>query len=61
MKTHKFTVIIERDEDEVLIDSVPTLPGCHTQANSLDELMVIIKRLSSYFLNFTKKTQVTSR
>ncbi len=34
-----FSVIIERDEDGWLVASVPGLPGCHTQARSLDELM----------------------
>jgi predicted RNase H-like HicB family nuclease len=34
-----FSVVIERDADGLLIASVPSLPGCHTQARSLDELM----------------------
>lgn len=33
-----FSVVVEQDEDGVFIASVPTLPGCHTQARSLDEL-----------------------
>ena len=35
----EFSVIIERDEDGFYVASVPELPGCHTQAKSLDELM----------------------
>jgi len=35
---HDFHIVIERDEDGWLVGSVPTLPGCHTQAHSLDEL-----------------------
>ena len=35
----EFTVVIERDEDGYLVASVPGLPGCHTQARTLDELM----------------------
>jgi predicted RNase H-like HicB family nuclease len=35
----KFTVVIERDEDGYYVGSVPTLPGCHTQAKTLDTLM----------------------
>lgn len=31
-------VVIERDEEGWLVGSVPALPGCHTQARSLDEL-----------------------
>jgi predicted RNase H-like HicB family nuclease len=32
-------VIIERDTDGFYVASVPALPGCHTQAKSLDTLM----------------------
>ncbi len=39
----EFTVVIERDEDGYLIASVPALPGCHTQARSMDELLDRIK------------------
>jgi predicted RNase H-like HicB family nuclease len=35
----EFSVVIERDEEGYLVASVPSLPGCHTQARSLDELM----------------------
>lgn len=34
-----FTVVIEEGEDGYLISEVLELPGCHTQAKSLDELM----------------------
>lgn len=34
-----FDVVIERDEDGLYVASVRNLPGCHTQAPSLDELM----------------------
>lgn len=35
----QFDVVIERDENGLYVGSVPQLPGCHTQAKSLDELM----------------------
>ncbi len=35
----EFNVVIERDTDGYFVASVPSLPGCHTQAKSLDELM----------------------
>jgi predicted RNase H-like HicB family nuclease len=35
----EFTVVIERDEEGYLVASVPALPGCHTQARSMDELI----------------------
>ncbi len=36
--TREFNVVIERDEDGLYVASVPALPGCHTQAKSLEEL-----------------------
>lgn len=41
--TKEFNVIIERDEEGYYIASVPELPGCHTQAKSLDKLMERIR------------------
>jgi predicted RNase H-like HicB family nuclease len=35
----QFNVLIEQDEDGFFVASVPSLPGCHTQAKSLDVLM----------------------
>ena len=34
----QFDVVIERDEEGYYVASVPRLPGCHTQARSLDEV-----------------------
>ena len=39
----EFNVIIERDSEGFYVASVPTLHGCHTQAKSLDELMVRVR------------------
>jgi predicted RNase H-like HicB family nuclease len=36
---HEFNVVIEQDSEGWYVASVPSLPGCHTQARSLDELM----------------------
>jgi predicted RNase H-like HicB family nuclease len=41
--TKEFSVIIERDSDGWYVASVPELPGCHTQAKSLDKLMERIR------------------
>ena len=41
--TRQFDVVVERDADGYFVASVPTLPGCHTQAKSLDELMARIR------------------
>jgi predicted RNase H-like HicB family nuclease len=39
----EFSVIIERDVEGYYLASVPALRGCHTQATSLDELMVRVR------------------
>ena len=39
----QFDVVIERDEEGMYVASVPQLPGCHTDATSLDQLMVEIR------------------
>jgi predicted RNase H-like HicB family nuclease len=39
----EFSVIIEQDTEGYYVASVPTLRGCHTQAKSLDELMVRVR------------------
>jgi len=47
----EFTVLIERDEDGWLIGSVIELPGCYTQAKTLDELMKRIKEAIEAYLD----------
>ncbi len=43
MKKYNLTILIEKDEDEMFVASVPSLIGCHTQARSLEELLPRIK------------------
>ena len=43
-------MVIERDEDGVYVASIPELPGCHTQANTLDDLMVRIREAVELYL-----------
>jgi len=47
---HDFDVIIERDSEGYYVVSVPALPGCHTQARSLDELSERIKEAIELYL-----------
>jgi len=46
----RFSVVIERDEDGVYVASIPELPGCHTQARTLDDLMVRIREAVELYL-----------
>ena len=35
----EFTVIIEQDSEGFFVSEAPDLPGCHTQAKSMDTLL----------------------
>lgn len=50
----KYNVIIEKDEDDFYVASVPSLPGCHTQAKTMDELLKRIKEAISLYLEVEK-------
>ena len=51
----EFTVMIEKDEDGYYVASVIELPGCHTQAKSLDELVTRIKEAIELYLEVEKE------
>jgi predicted RNase H-like HicB family nuclease len=41
--TGEFSIFVERDSEGWYVASVPELPGCHTQAKSLDKVMERIR------------------
>jgi predicted RNase H-like HicB family nuclease len=45
-----FNVVIERDSEGYYVASVPALPGCHTQARSLDDLSERIREAIALYL-----------
>ncbi|MCA1915706.1 type II toxin-antitoxin system HicB family antitoxin [Methanospirillum hungatei] len=47
----QFNVIIEKDEDGWFVATVPSLPGCHTQAQSLDDLLERIREAIALYLD----------
>lgn len=49
--TRDFNVVVERDSEGYYVASVPALPGCHTQAKSLDELIVRIREAIELYLD----------
>ena len=53
---NKFTVLIEKDEDGMLIAKVPDLPGCHTQAKTMEQLIDRTKDAIKAYLSKTKWT-----
>jgi len=47
---HEFDVVIIEDETGGYIAFVPALPGCHTQGDSLNELMDNVKEAVELYL-----------
>ena len=48
--TRHFNVLVERDSEGFFVATVPSLPGCHTQAHSLDQLMARIQEAIALYL-----------
>jgi len=53
-------VVVRRDEDDYYVATVPELPGCHTQAKSLDDLMCRIKQAISLYLETEGSSSIGS-
>ncbi len=51
----KFTLLIERDEDSWLVSEVVELPGCHTQAKTMDQLLKRTKEAIQAYLGEEEK------
>jgi predicted RNase H-like HicB family nuclease len=51
----RFSVVVEKDEDGYYVASVPELPGCHTQAKTLDAVMERKKEAIQVYLEVEKK------
>jgi predicted RNase H-like HicB family nuclease len=45
MKSYRFTVLIERDDDGYLVATVPALKSCYTQAKNMEELLPRIREV----------------
>ncbi len=50
----RLSVIVERDQDGWYVGWVPELPGCHSQAQTLDELMNRIRESVDLYLEVEK-------
>ena len=48
--TRHFDVVVERDSEGFFVATVPALPGCHTQAQSLDQLMERVQEAIALYL-----------
>ena len=55
----KYTAIIEKDEAGWLVSEVVELPGCHTQAKTMDELIKRTKEAIKAYL-YEEKNEIIS-
>jgi predicted RNase H-like HicB family nuclease len=51
----EYTIIIEKGEDGYLLSEVIELPGCHTQAKSMDELIKRTKEAITLYIKCQEK------
>lgn len=63
-KTHanimaKYNVIIEKDEEGWFVSEVVGLPGCHTQAKSMDELLKRTKEAIKAYTAEDKNVEIS--
>ncbi|MGH8246251.1 MAG: type II toxin-antitoxin system HicB family antitoxin [Gammaproteobacteria bacterium] len=56
----EFSVIVERDEEGYYVVTVPALPGCHTQARSLDKLVERVREAIMLCLEVEKDVPPTT-
>jgi len=59
-RKREFNVVVERDEAGYYVASVPELPGCHTQARSLDKLMERIREAIELCLEVERDVGATT-
>jgi predicted RNase H-like HicB family nuclease len=57
----EFDVVVELDADGYYVASVPALQGCHTQARSLDKLMVRIQEAIALCLEVEGKPAMPNK
>ena len=53
---NEYTILIEKDEDGYYVGSIPALPGCHSQARSVDQLMERMEEAIALWLEVEQDT-----
>jgi len=56
VKERVFNILVEKDEDGFYVASVVELPGCHTQAKTLDRLNRRIREAIEGYLETAEPT-----
>lgn len=57
----EFDVVIQEDEDGGYIASVPELPGCHTQGETMEEVLSNVREAIELYLDVKGPPDGTSR
>lgn len=52
-----YTIVIEKDEEGWFVGHAPALPGCHTQARSIDQLMERMEEAVTLWLEVEKDNE----
>ena len=55
MERHHYTVVLEREEDGGYHAFCPTLKGCHTQGETLDEALINVREAIEAYLESLRK------
>ncbi len=55
----KYTILIEKDEEGWLVSEVVELPGCHTQAKTMDQLLERTKEAIQAYLEDSETPEVS--
>ncbi|VVB59636.1 HicB_like antitoxin of bacterial toxin-antitoxin system [uncultured archaeon] len=61
MSGKKFTIVIEKDEDGWLVSEVVGLPGCHTQAKTMEQLIERTKEAIQAYLANSEEPRVLEK
>ena len=57
----EFNVIVEKGEDGYLISEVVELPGCHTQGETMEELISNTREAISLYLKAIGQEKINSK
>lgn len=57
----EYNVIIEQGQDGYLVSEVVELPGCHTQAKTIDELLKRTKEAIALYSECLPKVRIETR
>ncbi len=57
-KTYKYTIVIEAQEPSGYFVSVPALPGCFTQGETIEEALAMIKDAIDGYLSVAESENI---